>query len=249
MQKGGRRRYVSKHFSCFVFFVLLFDVMVVDESLGDQSDQIGRRRDDDKSLAVFLDEDDVEHHGCYGEHHLDAFVDQEPRELVGVLVHVLLHQVAIEGAQDHLEVGAHNHPLVPPFLFGKETEQDAIQDDADEQENSQVFCQQVLFHSSTQMVRWLSWFSVKPPLMANSRCSPLASVRLTLPASRMATMAAWCSSRVKGPIVLGTVMELASPLNSVSLGDMISTFIRVNFDAGRGTAGRETSSRPVSRVP
>ena len=61
--------------------------------------------------------------------------------------------------------------------------------------------------------------------MENSFCSPLASVRLTLPASRMATMDAWCSSRVKGPIWLGTVTAVASPSNKVLLGDMISTFM------------------------
>ena len=98
------------------------------------------------------------------------------------------------------------------------------------------------------MVRWLSWFSVKPPLMSNTFCSPLVSVRLTLPASRMATMGAWCSNRVKAPILLGTVTALASPLNKVSVGEMISTFMILFFDAGHGTARRETSYRLVSRV-
>ena len=142
--------------------------MVVNEGLGHQRDKVGCGGDDDKSLAVLLDEDDVKDEDSHREHQFDAFVDQKPGEFVGVGVQVFLHQMAIEGAQNHEEVGTCDHPIVPPWLVGEETEQDAIQDDADEQENGQIFCQHILFHNSTQIVKWLLWFSVKPPLMANS---------------------------------------------------------------------------------
>ena len=142
--------------------------MVVNTGLRDQCDEVGRSRDDDKCPAAFLDKDDVKHKDGHGEYQLDAFVDQQPCQLVGMGVHVFLHQVAIEGTQNHEEVGSCDHPVVPPWFVGAEAEQHAVHDEADEQEDRKILCQWVVFQSSAQMVSWLSWFSVKPPLMANS---------------------------------------------------------------------------------
>ena len=109
--------------------------MVADACLRNQGDEICRSRDDDKSLVALVDKQDVDHQQGNSQQQLDAFVDKQPSETVGLLVHILLHQMAVEGAQDHLEVGACNHPVVPPRLVGTETKQYAVQDDADQQED------------------------------------------------------------------------------------------------------------------
>ena len=88
--------------------------MVADAGLRDQRDKVGRSRDDDKSPAVVFDAEDVKRQQDDGQQQLDAFVDQQPGELVRAFFHVFLHQMAKEGAQYHIEVGGGDHPVVPP---------------------------------------------------------------------------------------------------------------------------------------
>ena len=120
--------------------------MVVDSRLCDQTDEIGRSHNGDKCSATFTHEDDVECQQGNGKQQLDAFVNQQPCEPIGLFVHVFLHQVAEESTQNHEEIGGHNHPVVPPGLVGTKTEQNAVRNEANQQEDRQIFCQHVVLH-------------------------------------------------------------------------------------------------------
>ena len=110
--------------------------MSIDACLRDQGDKVSRSHDDDKCLTAFLDKHEVKPDGNQGEHDFDAFIDIVPRHFARAFLGVRFNQMTVEGTQNHEEVGTCDHPVAPPRLVGKATEQNTVDDEAEQQKDS-----------------------------------------------------------------------------------------------------------------
>ena len=102
-------------------------LQVVHETIGldDESKKVSYGSDNHEGNGSFLDKDDVKHQNSNGQEHFDAFIDVEPALFAHLRVVVFFHQGAEQGAQYHIEVGCHDHPVGPPIFLAEEAEQDA----------------------------------------------------------------------------------------------------------------------------
>lgn len=124
---------------------VMLQVVHETEGFDDEADEVGDGGDQDEGSGTLFHEGDIEDQHEDGEGHLDAFIDIKPSLFGNLCIEVFLHQRAVEGTENHVEVGCHDHPVIPPLVMAEETKQDADDDEVGNQEQGQVICGFVTF--------------------------------------------------------------------------------------------------------
>ena len=109
-------------------------LQIIHKAIGlhDEAKEVGYGGDQYESLGTLLDQNDIKYQHGDGDAHLDAFVKVKPSLAAYLFVEVFLHHRAVKRAKDHVKIGCHHHPVVPPFLLAEEAQQDAHHQQVDD---------------------------------------------------------------------------------------------------------------------